>query len=140
MIILVALFTVFSICQATSVTTVSNIASNQPTAGYVIYAKTITASASGNTEVVAAITGKKIKVIAYELIANGDTNVKFQSSTNDISGSTLWYLATNSGVAKPVTMINNQPIVLLQTNSGEALNVNLSASQSVSGSVLYYVE
>ena len=109
-------------------------------AGYVIKAVTITASASGNTAVVAAVSGKKIKVIAYELIASGDVNVKFQSAANEMDGSTLWYLTLNSGVTKPVTVINNQPIVYMQTNAGEALNVNLSTAQAVSGSVLYYVE
>lgn len=125
--------------SATAATT-TNISHSQPTAGYVIHAKTITASASGNTAVVAAVTGKRIKVISYDLIANGSVNVKFQSETNDIDGSPLWYLTQNSGVTKPVTMISNQPVVYLRTNAGESLNINLSASESVSGSVLYYVE
>lgn len=126
--------------HSATATTTSNISGTAPTAGYVIRAKTITASTSGNTEVVAAVTGKKIKVVAYELVASGDVNVKFQSATNDIDGSTLWYLTLNGGVTKPVVPVNGQPIVYMQTNPGEALNVNLSASQAVSGSVLYYTE
>ena len=116
--------------------------------GYVVYAKSFTTSASAEVVGYSAVSsagynapGKRIKVIGYELNANGTTNVKFQTggSTN-IDGGTLWYLAQNSGVTKPIVLINNQPIVYLQTAAGASLSVNLSAGQAVSGSVLYYVE
>jgi hypothetical protein len=68
-------------------------------------------------------------------------NVKFTSGgADDIHGSTLWYLTQNSGVTKPIVLINNQPIVYMQTGLGASLSINLSAAQSVSGTLLYFVE
>ena len=137
-----ALFVLFVVASAWSdtVTTSTGIYGYTPTKGYTIYAVTIgPTTASG--ELVAATTGKRIKIIAYELIANGDTAVKFQSGgSNDIGGSTLWYLTQNSGVTKPITLINNQPVVYMQTAVGASLGIDLSAAQSISGSILYYVE
>lgn len=116
--------------------------------GYVVYAKSFTTSASAEVVSYSSVAspgygapGKRIKVIAYELIANGTTNVKFQSGgADDIHGSTLVYLTTNSGVAKNIVTINDQPVVYLQTAEGASLSVNLSAGQAVSGTVLYSVE
>ena len=120
--------------------TTTSIYGSKVTKGYTIYSKTI-GPTNVSTEVVAAVTGKRIKVIGYDLIANGDVNVKFQSNaSDDIQGGPLWYFTSNSGVAKPITLINNQPVVIMQTGVGENLYLNLSATQYVSGAVLYYVE
>jgi len=131
-----------------TVTTSTSIYPTTPSKGYVVYATSFTTSAS--CEVVPysnvaspgySATGKRVKVIAYELIANGSANTKFQSAgADDIAGSTLWYLAQNSGVTKPVTLIRDQPLVYLQTAVGASLSVNLSAGAAVSGTLLYYVE
>lgn len=144
-IFLTALFPV--ICSATE-DTYTNVYGYSLTKGYVIYAKSFTTSASAEVVGYSAVAsagynapGKRVKVIAYELNANGTTNVKFQSGgATDIHGGTLWYLAQNSGVTKPLVLINNQPIVYLQSAAGASLSVNLSAGQAVSGSVIYYVE
>ena len=131
-----------------TVTTSTSIYPSVPAKGYVIYATSFTTAASA--EIVPysnvaspgyAATGKRIKILAYELVADGTTNVKFTSGgADDIHGSTLWYLTQNSGVTKPVTLINQQPIVYMQTLAGASLSINLSAAQSVSGTLLYYVE
>lgn len=131
-----------------TVNTSTSIYPTVPSKGYVIYARSFTTAASA--EIVPysnvaspgyAATGKRIKILAYELVADGTTNVKFTSGgADDIHGSTLWYLTQNSGVTKPVTLINQQPIVYMQTLAGASLSINLSAAQSVSGTILYYVE
>lgn len=116
--------------------------------GYTIYAKSFTTSASaevvGYSSVASAgygATGKRVKVIGYELNANGTVNVKFQSGgADDIYGSTLWYLCQNSGVSKPITLINNQPIVYFNSGAGASMSVNLSTGQAVSGTLYYFVE
>lgn len=101
-----------------------------------------TVTASGNTQLVAAVTGKKIRVVAYELSSQNDVNVKFQSAANDIYGSTLWSSTLNWGVSKDLAVINGWPVVRMETNVGEALNLNLSAAAAsgVSVSVLYFTE
>lgn len=120
--------------------TTTGIYGSKVTKGYTVYSKTIGAT-NASAEVVAAVTGKRIKVIGYDLIANGTVNVKFQSNaSDDIQGGPLWYFTSNSGVAKPVTLINNQPVVIMQTGVGENLYLNLSAVKYVSGAVIYIVE
>ncbi|MDD3984163.1 MAG: hypothetical protein PHU54_09560 [Candidatus Omnitrophica bacterium] len=131
-----------------TVSTSTSIYPTVPSKGYVIYATSFTTAASA--EIVPysnvaspgyAATGKRIKILAYELVADGTTNVKFTSGgADDIHGSTLWYLTQNSGVTKPVTLVNQQPVVYMQTTAGASLSINLSAAQSVSGTLLYYVE
>ncbi len=110
--------------------------------GRTYYWYTGSVTASGNTQLVAAVTGKRVKVVAYELSSNNDVNIKFQSATSDIYGSTLWSSTLNWGVSKDLHIINGWPVVRMETNAGEALNLNLSgaAASGVSVSVLYFTE
>ena len=132
-----------------TVTTSTSIKGYDIAKGYTIYATTISpTTASGEVIGVSAVAspgynvaGKRIKVVAYELIAYGDVNVKFQSGgTDDITGSTLWYLTQNSGLMKPISIIHNQPIVYMQSGVGASLSINLSTPAYVSGSLWYYME
>lgn len=89
----------------------------------------IVADTSGATQVVAAVAGKKIRVLAYFVHCNAAVNIKFQSAATDITG--LAYHAANAGAA-PEFILG-----LFETAAGEALNINLSASQSVGGHLSY---
>lgn len=93
---------------------------------------TIVASSSGATQVVAAVTSKRIRVLYWELIANGTVNVKFQShvTPTDITG--LKYLVANTGINSGAV-----PWGTFQTIAGEALDINLSASVAVGGELVY---
>lgn len=97
---------------------------------------TIATSSSGATAIVAAVTGKKIKVIGVWLSSNGTVNVKWQSASTDITG--LAYLLQGNGYVLPT----GSPGVAhwFETASGEALNINLSATVAVGGSIVYYEE
>ncbi|MDD5722702.1 MAG: hypothetical protein PHY29_03055 [Syntrophales bacterium] len=111
--------------------------------GRTYYWATVNAvTSSGNTEVVAAVTGKRIKVVSYELSSNDDVQIKFQSATNDIHGSTLWSSTLNWGTRTDFTSEGGYVVVRMQTNEAEALNINLSgaAATGVNVSVLYYSE
>lgn len=90
----------------------------------------ITASSSGNTAVVSAVSGKKIRVIGYYLMANGAVNVKWQSATTDKTG--LIYLIANTGIS-----VGYNPVGWFETAASEALNINLSASIAVGGTLVY---
>lgn len=92
----------------------------------------VTASASGATTIVAAVTSKKIRVLAVEIIANGTVNAKWQShiTPTDLTG--LAYLVANAGYVLPFS-----PCGWFETVSGEALDINLSAAIAVGGSVVY---
>lgn len=96
----------------------------------------ISASSSGANAIVAAVTGKKIKVLGCYIVASNSVNVKFQSASTDITG--LAYLTTNSGFVLPSpTVAQNH---WFETAAGEALNLNLSGNVAVGGAIIYYEE
>ncbi|MCH7553547.1 MAG: hypothetical protein IIC82_06095 [Chloroflexi bacterium] len=93
---------------------------------------TITAGSSGNTQVVAAVTGKQIRPTRIRLNANGAVNSKFQSASNEIDGLGLFYHdAAGSGYTE------YEPSGLGETVAGEALNINLSGAIAISGGLTY---
>jgi len=100
---------------------------------------TTTAILTTNTQyasqVVAAVPGQSIYVVAYEISVNGDVNVKFQSAATDIS--VLFYGKT-AGNGKVVS--SNAPYYWFKTAVSEALNVHLSAAVATSVQVVYYAE
>ena len=92
----------------------------------------IIASASGATQLVAAVPGKKIRVLSYVIVANGAVNVKFQSASTDLTG--LLYFAANGGAVSGM-----EGLGCFQTAVGEALNVHLSGNVAVGGHLTYVV-
>ena len=93
----------------------------------------ISASSSGATQVVAAVTGKKIRVISLVVIIGGAANVKFQSndgSATDITG--LLPLAANGGFSAGVSELGH-----FETASGARLDINLSAAVTAGGFMTY---
>jgi|WetSurMetagenome_2_1015567.scaffolds.fasta_scaffold75363_3 hypothetical protein len=91
----------------------------------------ISASASGSNSIVAAVTSKKIRVLAVDLIANGTVNAKWRSATaTDLTG--LAYLVANSGYVRPFS-----PVGWFETTAGAALTLDLSAAIAVGGCVVY---
>jgi hypothetical protein len=92
----------------------------------------ISASAGGNTPVVAAVSGKKIRVLRWSVSANGAVNAKFQRGTTDVTG--LYYLAQYASIGGGYC-----PVGHFETAVTEALNINLSANVAVGG-VITYIE
>lgn len=102
--------------------------------GHELKFATIAATASGDTAVVAAVTGKRIRVVSYVFVTDAAISVKFRSATTDITGPMP--IAANSGVSCP-----GQPSShLFQTVAGAALNINLSGTANVGGHVAYLTE
>jgi hypothetical protein len=93
---------------------------------------TVVASASGATTIVSAVSSKKIRVLALSLIAGGTVNAKWQSHTTPTDLTGLAYLGANGGYVLPFS-----PVGWFETVSGEALDINLSASVAVGGSIVY---
>lgn len=90
----------------------------------------ISESSSGDNEVVAAVASKKIRVLAYVLMANAAVNAKWRSASTDTSG--LLYCGANGGAVAPFN-----PVGWLETAAGEPLNINLSGAVAVGGHVTY---
>jgi hypothetical protein len=94
----------------------------------------ITSSSSGNNALVAAVTSKKIRVLAYNFMANGTVNAKFQGdgagAPADITG--LKYCVANVGIVAPFN-----PLGWFETASGKSLDMNLSAAIAIGGELVY---
>lgn len=97
----------------------------------------IAAGSSGNNEIVAAVAGKRIRVVGYVLSFSGSVNAKWRSASTDLSG--LLYGAANTVVsAAPMPKgERGGQAGHMETATGEALNLNLSAATAVGGHVAY---
>lgn len=95
----------------------------------------IVASASGVTTIVAAVTSKKIRVLAWDIKVNAAVNFKWQSHVTPTDLTGLYYNgAQGDGVARAFN-----PVGYFETVAGEALDINLSGAVPVGG-VMTYVE
>ena len=96
----------------------------------------ISASASGANQLVAAVAGKRIRVLHYRALVSGDVSIKFQSASTDITG--LMAFSANGGISAGAPSIIPAGLIFeFQTEPGEALNINLSAAVAVGGYMLY---
>lgn len=93
----------------------------------------INAASSGDNTLVAAVTGKRIRVHAYELSASGAVNAKFKDgASTDLTG--LLYLAAAGSGADALERTNDSD-GLFQTTAGNGLVLNLSGAVAVGGLV-----
>lgn len=92
----------------------------------------IAVSSSGVTQLIAAVTLKKIRVLSYVITANAAVNAKFQSHVAPTDKSGLLYFGANGGVSAPYS-----PTGHFETIAGEALDINLSGAVAVGGHLTY---
>jgi hypothetical protein len=87
---------------------------------------------SGDNEVVAAVAGKKIRVLDVVLVASAAVNVRFESGASGTALTGVMNLAANGGFAPGFN-----PVGHFQTAASAALNLELSGAQSVDGWIVY---
>ncbi len=95
----------------------------------------IATAGSGDTTIVSAVTGKKIRVISAFLIAAGDVDVYFVDGNNTAfcgDGTNGLDLTANSGFT-----LDYNPVGWFETGSGFSLDINLSGAVRVAGCVTY---
>lgn len=99
----------------------------------------IAASASGDNTIVAAVSGKRIKVVAFHLSFSAPVNAKWKSGAGtDLSG--LYYGGTaTSSIGEAAPMLAAKQQAHFETERGEALVLNLSGAVPVGGHVLYEI-
>ena len=90
----------------------------------------IDAATSGDNTIIAAVAGKKIRVLQYTLVCVAATDITWKSGATARSG--VMSIASNSGISTPYSSDG-----LLETAVGEALNLNLSAANQTSGTIVY---
>lgn len=92
--------------------------------------KAISASDSGDNVIVAAVAGKRIRVLRWGLTAKGEVDAKWRSGSADVTGERpLTKYASAGGAYCPVGVFETAP--------GQALNLNLSAAVAVGGELTY---
>lgn len=93
--------------------------------------KFVPISGTGSADLVALVTGKKIRVLSYTIVLNADSTVKFQSGgSTDLTG------AMPHG-AKGGVSVAFSPVGHFETASGEKLNLVLGTSVAWGGHLAY---
>lgn len=92
----------------------------------------ISATASGNNTLVAAVSGKKIRVISGLLVATGAVNIRFEDGASGTALTGVMQLVANTGFAMPYV-----PVGHFETGDNTLLNLELSAAISVNGWLVY---
>lgn len=93
-------------------------------------------SSSGSNTIIGGQQGMKIKLLSAVLVAGGTVSVTWQSDSDDLSGEIP--LVVNSGLVLPASSPAQGEY--LATDTGSALNINLSDGVQVSGHVSYYLD
>lgn len=97
----------------------------------------VSASASGDNTIVAAVPNQKIVLVSYVVIASADVSITWKSgASTNLSGAMA--IAANGGAAPGAGPLAPSGVVgLLETASGQALVLNLSAAVPVGGHIAY---
>lgn len=82
--------------------------------------------------IIAAVAGKKIRVLGFFLVAGGTVVARFESDTGGTALTGQMTLAVNNVVASGFN-----PLGLFETVAGELLNLELSLAVSVDGALTY---
>lgn len=91
----------------------------------------IACSSSGDNQIVAAVSGRKIRVLSYLIMASAAVNAKFRSNTTDRTG-LKYFDAAGAGI-----VAGFNPLGWLAAAAGEDLNLNLSGAVAVGGELQY---
>lgn len=94
----------------------------------------IDAATSGDNTLVAAVTGKKIRVLSLMMIASGVVSARFESGAGGTALSGQMQLIAQAGFTLPQSSTG-----WFETAVGALLNLELSAAISVDG-LLTYIE
>lgn len=87
---------------------------------------------SGNNTIVAAVAGRKIRVLSFFLVSAGTVLARFESDADGTALTGQMTLAVND-----VVEAGYNPLGHFETVAGELLNLELSAAVSVDGALTY---
>lgn len=113
----------------------ASVESSQMTAGGTVVTPKfaiIDGATSGDNTLVAAVTAKKIRVLALFLVAAGTVNVRFESGAGGTALTGQMNLIANTGFSLPYN-----PAGWFETASNTLLNMELSAAISCDGCLTY---
>lgn len=98
----------------------------------------ISAASMGNNTLVAAVTGKIIRVLSFVLVGGGTVTAKFQSAASGTDLTGAMSLVAASVVTSPPPVFTSAGLQgQFECNVSELLNLNLSSGVQVSGYLTY---
>ena len=99
----------------------------------------VSGATSGDNTLVAAVTGKKIKVLGLVLVAASTVTIALESGASGtaLTGDMTVTTADNPVIVFPMTAPGNHWV---ETAASALLNMELSDTVQVSGCVVYYLE
>lgn len=107
------------------------------TAFHEIKRAAISVSSSGDNTIIAAVTGKAIRVLGVVLIGAGDVDVRFESGAGGTALTGVMSLAADgNGFVLPICP--NEDLYWFETAAGSLLNLELSGAVAVAGCIIYY--
>jgi hypothetical protein len=86
----------------------------------------------GHNTLVAAVTGKKIRVLALFAVASAVVTVRFESGAGGTALTGQMVMATGGGIVLPFN-----PVGWFETAAATLLNMELSGAVSVDGCLVY---
>lgn len=89
-------------------------------------------ASSGDNTIIAAVSGKKIRVMSAFLVAAGTVNVRFEDGAGGTALTGQMNLVANTGFTLPFN-----PEGWFETSVNTLLNLELSAAVSVDGCLTY---
>lgn len=92
----------------------------------------IDAAAIGDNTIVAAVTGKRIRVTSLFMVAAGAVTARFESAAGGTALTGQMVMAANGVLSLP-----HNPAGWFETAAGQLLNLELSAAVSVDGAINY---
>lgn len=93
----------------------------------------ISASSSGDNTLVAAVTGKKLRVLSYSFVVTGAVTVRFESAAGGTALTGQMPFAAAGDCWSP----GYDPHGHFETVAGELLNLELSGAVAVNGHLSY---
>ncbi len=99
----------------------------------------VSGATSGNNTLVAAVTGKKIKVLGLVLVAAGAVTVRLESGAGGTALTGVMSLTANGGL-QLVWPMSEPGYPWVETAAGSLLNMELGGAVQVSGVIVYYTE
>lgn len=94
----------------------------------------VSVSAATDNVLVAAIAGRRVRVLGYHLVSAGSVVATWKGGLTAISGA-MTFAAGQPQTAMPATTYD--AVAIMQTDQGEALNLTLASAVRVSGWLVF---
>ncbi len=115
-------------------------AASAPVVQAALVLKTVSGTLTADTDVIAAVTSKRIKVVAYSIITTGTSANAAIFKSNGTSGTELWRVFLQAPAANSVfgaNLATSLPSYLFATAAGEKLTLDVGNTDALHYSLTY---